>query len=142
MAELPSSRTIASRPFTVTGVDYWGPILLKPIHRRAGPSKAYVAVFVCFCTKAVHLELVSDLTTPKFTQSLRRFVSRYAPGLCSDIHSENGRNIVGAANELKQLIRSIEFWNAVTEECNAQRIRWHFNPPTASNFDGLWEAAI
>ncbi|XP_065084849.1 uncharacterized protein LOC135707055 [Ochlerotatus camptorhynchus] len=140
MAELPASRTTASRPFTVTGVDYWGPIQLKPIHRRAAPGKAYVAVFVCFSTKAVHLELVADLSTPKFIQALRRFVSRR--GLCSDLHSDNGRNFVGANNELRDLVSSKEHRNAITQECNQQGIRWHFNPPRASHFGGLWEAAI
>lgn len=140
MAELPASRSTASRPFSITGVDYWGPISLKPIHRRAAPGKAYVAVFICFCTKAVHLELIPDLTTAKFIQALRRFVSRR--GLCTDLYSDNGRNFVGAANELKQLVNSKEYQNAIAQECNAQQIRWHFNPPKASHFGGLWEAAI
>lgn len=140
MADLPASRTIASRPFSITGVDYWGPIHLKPIHRRAAPGKAYVAVFICFSTKAVHLELVSDLSTAKFIQSLRRFVARR--GLCTELHSDNGRNFVGAANELKQLVNSKDYQNAVAQECNKNQIRWHFNPPKASNFGGLWEAAI
>ncbi|XP_062714051.1 uncharacterized protein LOC134290853 [Aedes albopictus] len=140
MAELPASRTNLSRPFSITGVDYWGPVHLKPVHRRAAPGKAYVAVFVCFCTKAVHLELVPDLSTAKFIQSFRRFVARR--GLCTELHSDNGRNFVGAANELKQLVNSKEYRNAVAQECNEHKIRWKFNPPKASNFGGLWEAAI
>ncbi|XP_058456565.1 uncharacterized protein LOC131433963 [Malaya genurostris] len=135
MAELPSSRVIANRPFSTTGVDYWGPILLKSTNRRAGPRKAYVAVFVCFCTKAVHLELVADLSTAKFIQALRRFVARR--GLCSNIFSDNGRNFVGAANELKSLIRSKHHQQAIAEECNENGIKWHFNPPKASHFGGL-----
>ncbi|XP_062714102.1 uncharacterized protein LOC115267934 [Aedes albopictus] len=140
MAELPASRVTAARPFSVTGVDYWGPISLQRIHRRAAPRKAYVAVFVCFVTRAVHLELVIDLSTVKFLQALRRFVSRR--GLCSDIYSDNGRNFIGAANELRKLVRSKEHQQAVAEECASHRIRWHFNPPKASHFGGLWEAAI
>ncbi|XP_029714168.2 uncharacterized protein LOC115258237 [Aedes albopictus] len=140
MAELPSSRVIASRPFSVTGVDYWGPILLKPAHRRASPGKAYVAVFVCFSTRAVHLELVVDLSTAKFLQALHRFVSRR--GLCSDIYSDNGRNFLGAANELRSLVRSPAHQQSIVQECANHGIRWHFNPPKGSHFGGLWEAAI
>lgn len=140
MADLPSSRVTATRPFTVTGVDYWGPIFLQPAHRRAAPRKAYVAVFICFSTRAVHLELVTDLSTPKFLQALRRFVSRR--GLCSDIHSDNGRNFIGASNELRQLIRSKDYQQSMARECADNGIHWHFNPPKASNFGGLWEAAI
>lgn len=140
MAELPSTRVTASRPFTTTGIDYWGPIQIKQQHRRAAPRKAYVAVFVCFSTRAVHIELVADLSTAKFIQALRRFVSRR--GICSDIHSDNGRNFVGAANELRRLINSKEHQAAVSQECLSNGIKWHFNPPKASHFGGLWEAAI
>lgn len=140
MAELPSARITASRPFSSTGIDYWGPIFVQPTQRKASPRKAFVAVFVCFCTKAVHLELVADLSTAKFLQVLRRFVSRR--GLCSDIYSDNGRNFVGAANELRQLLQNKEHHEQIAQECAHNNIRWHFNPPKASHFGGLWEAAI
>ncbi|XP_062533993.1 uncharacterized protein LOC134203020 [Armigeres subalbatus] len=139
MSELPKERITAARPFTITGADYWGPILLKPIHRRAEPGKAYVAVFVCFATKAVHLELVGDLSTSKFIQALRRFVARR--GLCDEIFSDNGKNFVGAANELRRIVRSDQHQQSIVEECAAKGIRWRFNPPKASHFRGLWEAA-
>ncbi|XP_062538321.1 uncharacterized protein LOC134206605 [Armigeres subalbatus] len=140
MSELPSARITVSRPFSTTGIFYWGPIFVQSTQRRSTPRKAFVAVFVCFCTKAVHLELVVDLTTAKFLQAFRRFVSRR--GLCSDIYSDNGRNFVGAANELRQLIRSKDHREQVGKECAHYNIRWHFNPPKASHFGGLWEAAI
>lgn len=140
MGQLPPSRVNMARPFAITGVDYWGPISIQPPHRRAAPRKAYVAVFVCFCTKAVHLELVCDLTTAKFIQALRRFVARR--GLCHEIYIDNGRNFVGVANELRNLVRSKEHKQALAEECTENGIRWHFNPPKASHFGGLWEAAI
>ncbi|XP_055589191.1 uncharacterized protein LOC129741476 [Uranotaenia lowii] len=140
MGELPAARITATRPFAVAGIDYWGPIFLKPVHRRAASEKAFVAVFVCFSTKAVHIELVADLSTAKFIQALRRFVSRR--GLCSDMHSDNGRNFLGADNELRRLVNSSSHQQAVNQECLAHGIRWHFNPPKASHFGGLWEAAI
>ncbi|XP_055605904.1 uncharacterized protein LOC129754066 [Uranotaenia lowii] len=140
MGELPAARITATRPFAVAGIDYWGPIFLKPVHRRAASEKAFVAVFVCFSTKAVHIELVADLSTAKFIQALRRFVSRR--GLCSDMHSDNGLNFLGADNELRRLVNSSSHQQAVNQECLAHGIRWHFNPPKASHFGGLWEAAI
>ncbi|KXJ74531.1 hypothetical protein RP20_CCG013469 [Aedes albopictus] len=121
MAELPVERVTATRPFSITGIDYWGPIALKPIHRRAAPGKAYVAVFVCFTTKAVHLELVGDLSTAKFIQALRRFVARR--GLCAEIFSDNGRNFIGAANELRQIINSKQHQKSIAEECASTGIR-------------------
>ncbi|XP_053699004.1 uncharacterized protein LOC128745973 [Sabethes cyaneus] len=140
MAELPAARVTASRPFSVTGIDFWGPVQLQPRHRRDAPRKSYVAVFVRFVTKAVHLELVMDLSTAKFMQAFRRFVSRR--GLCSDVYTDNGRNFLGAANELRRFSQSSEYKDKLSRECNDNGIRWHFNPPKGSHFGGLWEAAI
>lgn len=72
--------------------------------RNTKKEKAYVAVFVCFSTKAVHLELVSGLSTEKFIATLRRLMARR--GLCTEIHSDNATNFKGAARELQELFKS------------------------------------
>ncbi|XP_070517900.1 uncharacterized protein [Cardiocondyla obscurior] len=84
MGELPAPRVTVSRPFSHCGVDYAGPFLLREGKRRnAGRHKAYLALFVCFATKAVHLELVSDLSTESFLATLKRFISRRGrPSIC------------------------------------------------------------
>ena len=57
------------------GLDYAGPLLLKSGSvRKPTIAKAYVSVFVSLSTKAVHLELVTDLTTEAFIACLCRFV--------------------------------------------------------------------
>lgn len=56
--------------------------------------------------------------------------------------SDNGKNFVGAANELRRLLRAESFRHSFASECSANGIRWHFNPPRGSHFGGLWEAAI
>ncbi|XP_058817917.1 uncharacterized protein LOC131681231 [Topomyia yanbarensis] len=142
MAELPTPRVTAGRPFTTTGVDYFGPIYIRPGYRRAA-VKAYVSVFVCFATKAVHLELAGDLTTSCFIQALRRFVSRR--GRCATIFSDNGTNFVGARNQLAELISKLknkQHHEEIAKECAKDNINWHFNPPGAPHFGGLWEAAV
>lgn len=142
MGELPAARVTVSRPFSSTGVDYFGPVYVRPAPRRTA-MKAYVSVFVCMCTKAVHLELVTDLSTDRFLQALRRFIGRR--GRCSDIYSDNGTNFVGARNQLKQLfelLKSKEHHELLTKECTKEGIQWHFNPPSAPHFGGLWEAAV
>ncbi|GFV94982.1 uncharacterized protein TNCV_1029801 [Trichonephila clavipes] len=64
MGDLPTHRVTPSRPFSVCGVDYAGPInILRYRGRGAKTTKGYIALFVCFVTKALHLELVSDLTS-------------------------------------------------------------------------------
>lgn len=142
MGELPEARVTPSRPFLKTGVDYFGPVYVRIAPRRT-TMKAYVAIFICMCTKAVHLELVTDLSTDRFLQALRRFVSRR--GLCSDIYSDNGTNFVGAWNKLKELFEKMkreDYHDTISKECSKYGIQWHFNPPSAPHFGGLWEAAV
>ncbi|XP_052901615.1 uncharacterized protein LOC128309298 [Anopheles moucheti] len=143
VGQLPPPRVTPSRPFSVTGVDYAGPFYLKPAHRRAAAAKSYLCVFVCFATKAVHLELVGDLTTAGFLAALRRFTSRR--GLPAHIHSDNGKNFEGAAHELRELFRMFrdeQQQHIIANECANKGITWHFTPPKAPHFGGLWEAAV
>ena len=73
MSDLPSSRLEPySPPFTTSGVDCFGPFTVK---RARSEVKRYGCLFVCFFTRAVHLELLDDLSTSSFTNALRRFVA-------------------------------------------------------------------
>lgn len=87
--------------------------------------------------KAVHLELVTDLSTAAFLATLDRFVARR--GIPCDLFSDCGTAYVGAARQLKELFRETQVQNAVTTRVPC---RWHFNLPAAPHFGGLWEAAI
>ncbi|XP_050493066.1 uncharacterized protein LOC126874753 [Bombus huntii] len=102
MGDLPEARVTESRPFTNVGVDYCGPFHIKEKRDRDRRQiKVYVAIFVCLAVKAVHTELVDDLTSEAFIAALRRFIARR--GYCSTIHSDNGTNFRGASNELREL---------------------------------------
>ncbi|XP_018377309.1 PREDICTED: uncharacterized protein LOC108770303 [Trachymyrmex cornetzi] len=93
--------------------------------------------------KAVHLEVVSDLTTDGFLAALRRFISRR--GIPTHIHSDNGTNFVGANNQLKELyglFNSNEHKNKINQFSLEHRVTWHFIPPIAPHFGGLWESAV
>ncbi|XP_058449333.1 uncharacterized protein LOC131429292 [Malaya genurostris] len=141
--QLPEQRVTQSRPFSVTGVDYAGPVYLKAIHKRASPTKAYLSIFVCFVTKAVHIELVSDLSTPAFLTALRRFIARR--GSPTHMHSDNGKNFEGARNELHALYKMLQNEQTTGEigtHCAVKGIQWHMTPPKAPHFGGLWEAAV
>lgn len=138
MGQLPSARVSSPRVFTQVGMDYGGPYLLKESRRRnAKVSKHYVALFICMAVKAIHVEIVSDLTTEAFLAALDRFVARR--GIPSDVYSDCGTNYVGAARQLKMLFNTTHVQNTVSAHLNCN---WHFNPPAAPHFGGLWEAAI
>ena len=57
MSALQPERTTLTRPFTHTGIDFAGPFDIKSyIGRGCRITKGYVLVFVCFATRAIHLE--------------------------------------------------------------------------------------
>lgn len=94
-------------------------------------------------TKAVHLEVVSDMTTDAFLKAFKRFISRR--GKLADVFSDNGTNFIGAhreLDELRNLFSQKEHKNKIIDKMASDRIRWHFIPPRAPHFGGLWEAAV
>uniref|UniRef100_UPI00143C2251 uncharacterized protein LOC117157547 n=1 Tax=Bombus vancouverensis nearcticus TaxID=2705178 RepID=UPI00143C2251 len=143
MGNLPEARVTESRPFTNVGVDYCGPFHIKEKRdRNRRQIKVYVAIFVCLAIKAVHIELVDDLTSEAFIAALRRFIARR--GYCSTIHSDNGTNFRGASNELRELhdlLQSDDHKEKVTAFLADKQIEWRFIPPHSPHFGGLWEAA-
>ena len=100
MGNLPADRLEYSRPFLNVGFDYCGPFYIK--ERRycnVKKIKNYVLVFVYLAINAMHLELVSDLTTEAFLDCLKRFISRR--GKPEKIRSDNSTNFRGASRQLK-----------------------------------------
>ncbi|XP_024875128.1 uncharacterized protein LOC112456671 [Temnothorax curvispinosus] len=144
MSELPSYTVTPSKPFAHSGVDYCGPIHIKSSQlRNAKLVKTYIAIFVCLCTKAVHIELVSSLSTEAFLNALKRFIARR--GKVSCIYSDNGTNFQGAANSLKefyQLLHNKHHQDTVDTTLKEDNIEWSFIPPHAPHFGGIWEAAV
>ena len=72
IAPLPRMRVMQTRPFQHTGLDFAGPLMVKD----GNQSKAYVTLFTCATTRAVHLELAPDMSAGTFRQSLEKFVAR------------------------------------------------------------------
>ncbi|XP_077280506.1 uncharacterized protein LOC143907537 [Temnothorax americanus] len=142
MGNLPRGRVTPARPFLRTGLDYAGPILIRTSKGRGHRAhKAFIAVFVCLCTKAVHLDVVSDYTTEAFLAAFRRFISRR--GLCEELYSDCGTNFVGADRVLRELFRaSSADGRRLAHVAATEGVKWHFNPPAAPHFGGLWEAAV
>ncbi|XP_015604454.1 uncharacterized protein LOC107272139 [Cephus cinctus] len=144
MGNLPIHRVIPSKPFSSTGVDFCGPLYVRDGKRRNSKRiKVYVAVFVCMATKAVHLEVVSDMTTETFLNAFKCFIGRQ--GKPADVFSDNGTNFVGANRELEELrvlFAQEEHRSKIIDNNAMDRIRWHFIPSRAPHFGGLWKAAV
>jgi hypothetical protein len=144
MGELPKDRVQPARPFLNSGVDFGGPVYLKEGRGRGKRTvKGYIALFVCFATKALHLELVGDLSSQSFLGALKRFISRR--GHVANLYSDNGTNFVGARNELSELgemLKSQKFERDVIDRLADRTVRWHFIPPHSPHHGGIWEAGI
>ncbi|XP_063909631.1 uncharacterized protein LOC135127182 [Zophobas morio] len=100
---------------------------------RVQPSKPFSSVGIDFAGPFT----VRESRRP----SLNRFTARR--GLPSDIYSDCGRNFIGAARHLREVSQFLRSHSSeITSSLTSLEIKWHFNPPAAPNFGGLWEAAI
>lgn len=140
MGNLPQQRVQpGGYPFESVGVDYAGPVTVASrTGRGCRLIKSYIAIFVCFTTKAVHLELVGDLTSNNYLLALRRFISRR--GKPSHIYSDNGTSFVGAYNYISKFLKSN--CDSLAAELAQDTLRVHFIPAYSPNFGGLWEAGV
>ena len=93
MADLPTERVNVCNPFEVTACDVFGPMTVK--HGRRGTQKRWVLLFTCMTTRAVHFELLRDMTSSTFINAVVRFHAR-RPGL-RNLFSDNGTNIRGGS---------------------------------------------
>lgn len=144
MGSLPAERVQPNRPFAVTGLDYAGPFLIHNKHPRpTALIKVYCCVFVCFATKAVHLEAVTDLTSAAFLKCLRRFRARR--GKCTIINSDNASTFTGAKKEIENL-HSFFMNSAINDEikdlCTGLELTWKFIPVQSPHIGGLWESTV
>ena len=97
--QLPKDRTTVGTAFEIIGVDFAGPIKYQKSSKAEG--KAYLAIFACSLSRAVHLELLRNLETGTFIICLKRFVA--GRGRPRVVYSDNGGTFVKASKWLEQL---------------------------------------
>ena len=115
--DLPADRVVFRRPFGLCGVDYAGPLYVKD---DTSVGKAWIALFVCGVTRAIHTEVVDSLSAEDFILAWRRFVARRNKPF--RVRSDNGTVFVAAAKMIK--------------------VDWVFNPPAAPWFGGFYERLV
>ncbi|GJQ82633.1 hypothetical protein Trydic_g9938 [Trypoxylus dichotomus] len=131
MGDLPDYRVNVSRPFLATGVDYAGPFDMRNGRlRNRKILKGYVCLFICFSTKAVHMELVGDLSADSFLNALKRFTARRVIAQIEDVL--NSRPLAPLANDPIALSPSHfligNYLTAIPEEevqPPLNRVRWY-----------------
>ncbi|XP_073769332.1 uncharacterized protein [Danio rerio] len=136
MADLPPARLrLHSPPFFSTGMDCFGPFLVK-IGRRN--EKRWGILFKCLTTRAVHIEVLTSLDTDSFLMSLRRFISRR--GKPAEVLSDQGTNFKGGERELSDSFKDMH--PSLQTLLAEHQIKFIFNPPSAPHFGGSWEREI
>ena len=132
---LPLECTTGSIPLQVVGVDYAGPISYKASSKRE-TGKAYILLFACRLTRAIHLELLSDQTTEGFIKSFKRFIARR--GRPQKVYSDNGRSFVTAARWLQGIMKD----ERMHDYLSRNHITWHFNLSGAPWWGGQFERLV
>ena len=136
MGDLPLERVNFTPPFTITGTDFAGPFLIKLGHvRRPVKIEAHICIFICFSTKAVHIEVISELTTKALLLGLSRFCDRR---VCPKIiHSDNGPNYRGAQSHLQKLYKFLRSEETTSEVHQHMLVEWSTIPQRSPHFGGL-----
>ena len=137
LSALPKERVAESPPFTRTGLDYLGPLYVKTAE---GTEKTWVCLFTCMVVRAIHLELMQDMTTEEFLLGLRRFVSqRGVPAL---ILSDNASQFKAASNFLGDVWNQIQKSDDVQSYASNSGITWRFIVELAPWMGGFYERLI
>jgi hypothetical protein len=102
MAELPQDRLEASPPFTHVSMDCFGPFTT---HSGRKNFKHYGLIFSCMASRAVHIELLKDLSTNSFINALHCLIA--IRGAISTLRSDQGTNFTGAESELKKAMKEL-----------------------------------
>lgn len=145
MGQLPPERVTIGEAFARTGVDFAGPFTMtRAVGRPTRGSdksteKAWLSIFVCLASRAVHVEVLCGLTVCEFLSAFERFIMR--KGRCFHLYSDNGTTFIGTDNELA---RTLKEWSTSfpAEKLHAFNTQWNFITPAAPFKGGIWEAAV
>ena len=133
-SQLPTFRSQMTDPFACTGVDFAGPVKYRVNKKTVG--KAYIALFTCATTRAVHLKLCRDLTAEEFQRAMKEFVARR--GTPRLMVSDNGKTFTATKKWLSKLKKNEELMNYLATE----KISWRLNLSRAPWWGGFFERLI
>lgn len=136
MADLPPERVKPSPPFTYCGMDCFGPFLVKQGRKV---NKRYGLLFTCFSSRAIHVEMLDDMTTDAFISGLRCFIA--IRGTVRQIKSDQGSNFIGAKNELKEALKEVNE-ERLAVFLSEKQCDFSMNAPYTSHAGGVWERQI
>ena len=140
MAPLPKQRaTPGGRPWQVCGCDFFGPEKVTIGAGGRKTDKRYGCVFVCFRTRAIHIEMVYTLSMDSFISAFLRFYYTRG-GAILEVWSDNATNFISAAKELST---DNSFDEKLFKDTLAKKgVDWHFIPSKSPHQGGIWERMV
>ena len=134
VADLPEFRIREVAPFSKVGIDFAGPLFAKCCSKSS--RKVYIALFTCCVTRALHLELVRDLSAETFLCCLRKFAARR--GMPDLIVSDNAKTFKASERAITRLFNEPK----VKAELQNKRVTWPFNLERAPWWGGFFERMV
>ena len=132
---LPEFRVNPIPPFTYTGLDFAGPLYVKT-SPLLNDNKVCICLYTCCVIRAVHLDLVPDMTAETFIRSFKRFTARR--GFPQKIISDNGKTFKSAAKSIRVVLNHPEVKRHFTD----LRMEWSFNVEKAPWTGGIFERMV
>lgn len=136
LAPLPSARVRESQPFSRTGLDYFGPLYIKTENN----AKTWVCLFTCMVTRAIHLELLQDMTAYEFLLGFKRFISQR--GTPVEILSDNALQFKAASETLKSVWDNICKCDDIQSYVSNSGIKWTYIVELAPWMGGFYERLV
>lgn len=137
LSSFPESRVTKATPFSSTGLDYFGPVYVKNCGQV---QKIWVCLFTCFVTRAVHLEVVFDMSTEQFLMAFRRFIAQR--GTPSVILSDNAKQFKAARSVVESMWHDVVRCDEVQSYIGNAGIKWNFITQLAPWKGGLYERLV
>lgn len=141
MSDLPLDRTEQAPAFSFVGVDVFGPwqVVTRKTRSSQASAKRWAILFTCLLIRAVHIEVVEEMTSSAFINALRRFIA--IRGKVKVFRSDRGSNFVGAMDHIGVDAVNVED-GRVGGFLESQSSTWIFNAPHSSHMGGVWERMI
>lgn len=139
---LPEERLSQTSPFSFTGLDYLGPVQYKHYvgKRKFVLKKVWILLYECLTTRAVHLQLASDLSAETLILLLRQFISRY--GCPVKLFSDNAKAFRLTKTTMDIHFNTLLKGKSLQDFAGKIGFSWSFTLPKAAWQGGHWERLI
>ena len=137
LCSFPKARVTESTPFSFVGLDYMGSLYVKINESR---KKVWICLFTCIVTRAIHLEVVHDMSSEEFLLCFRRFIAQR--GTPCEIISDNAMQFRASSTVLDRIWNKIQQSDEIMSYVSNAGIKWRFNVELAPWMGGFYERLI